>query len=49
MRDVDPTPEEAIRLFEAIEEKFPSKTLGEDKWYLVAVRPLPPSPPNLFL
>ena len=32
-----PTVEEAIALFESIEEKFPRNTLGEDKWYLVAV------------
>jgi hypothetical protein len=32
-----PTVEKAIVLFEAIETKFPHKTLGEDKWYLVVV------------
>ncbi|KAF2477133.1 uncharacterized protein BDR25DRAFT_331005 [Lindgomyces ingoldianus] len=31
----DPTAEEAITLFKAVEEKFPSKTLGNDKWYIV--------------
>ena len=33
----EPTAAEAITLFQTIEQKFPSKTLGEDKWYLVAV------------
>jgi hypothetical protein len=32
-----PTPEQAIALFKDIENKFPHSTLGEDKWYLVAV------------
>jgi hypothetical protein len=36
-REQDPTPEEAISLFEALEKRFPSATLGHDKWYLVAV------------
>ncbi|ORX99503.1 hypothetical protein BCR34DRAFT_523200 [Clohesyomyces aquaticus] len=31
----DPTVEEATALFNAIEEKFPSKTLGDDKWYIL--------------
>lgn len=33
----EPTPEEAIILFKAIEERFPHKTVGDDKWYLVTV------------
>lgn len=33
----DPTADEALALFKAIEEKFPAKTLGDDKWYLLAV------------
>lgn len=33
----DPTEEEALTLFKALEEKFPSKTLGEDKWYVLTV------------
>ncbi|EMD85480.1 hypothetical protein COCC4DRAFT_56882 [Bipolaris maydis ATCC 48331] len=33
----DPTADEALALFKAIEEKFPAKTLGEDKWYLLAL------------
>jgi hypothetical protein len=33
----DPTEEEALALFKAIEEKFPSSTLGDDKWYVLAV------------
>lgn len=32
-----PITEEAIALFEAIEKKFPHKSVGEDRWYLVAV------------
>jgi hypothetical protein len=32
-----PTTEEAIALFKAIEEIFPKRTLGEDKWYLPVV------------
>jgi hypothetical protein len=32
-----PTSEDAIALFEVIQKKFPHKTLGDDKWYLVAV------------
>lgn len=34
----DPTEEEALELFKVIEDKFPSKTLGNDKWYIVVVR-----------
>jgi hypothetical protein len=34
----DPTEDEALALFKSIEEKFPSKTLGNDKWYILAVR-----------
>ncbi|KAF2703290.1 hypothetical protein K504DRAFT_444142 [Pleomassaria siparia CBS 279.74] len=32
----DPTEEDALALFQAVEEKFPAKTLGNDKWYIVA-------------
>jgi hypothetical protein len=32
-----PSTEEAIALFEAVERKFPHKTVGDDKWYLVVV------------
>lgn len=35
--NADPTPEDAIKLFRAVEEKFPHETLGNDKWYLVVV------------
>ena len=35
----EPTAEDAIKLFEAVEEHFPSTTVGEDKWYIVTVRP----------
>jgi len=34
---INSTPEEAIALFEALENKFPHKSLGDDRWYLVAV------------
>jgi hypothetical protein len=33
----DPTEEEALALFKAVEEKFPSKSLGDDKWYILTV------------
>lgn len=33
----DPTEDEAITLFKAVEERFPSKTLGDDKWYILTV------------
>lgn len=35
-----PTPENAISLFQRLQAKFPSGALGDDKWYLVAVRVL---------
>ncbi|KAI4700250.1 hypothetical protein J4E81_004288 [Alternaria sp. BMP 2799] len=31
----DPTDDEALALFKAIEEKFPSQSLGDDKWYVL--------------
>lgn len=34
----DPTEDEALALFKAIEERFPSKSLGDDKWYILTVR-----------
>jgi hypothetical protein len=38
IKDINkPTKESTIDLFKAIETKFPHKTLGEDKWYLVVV------------
>jgi hypothetical protein len=33
----EPTKEDAFALFEAIQQKFPNETLGDDKWYLVTV------------
>ncbi|KAH7136146.1 hypothetical protein B0J11DRAFT_547856 [Dendryphion nanum] len=30
----DPTEEEALALFEAVEEIFPTKTVGKGKWYI---------------
>jgi hypothetical protein len=34
----DPTEDEALALFKAVEQKFPSKSLGDDKWYVLTVR-----------
>ncbi|KAI9729618.1 MAG: hypothetical protein M1818_008465 [Claussenomyces sp. TS43310] len=36
----DPTAEDAIALFTELEKKFPSASLGDDKWYLVALAAL---------
>ncbi|KAF3008513.1 hypothetical protein E8E13_005779 [Curvularia kusanoi] len=33
----DPTDEGALALFKAVEELFPSKTLGKDKWYILTL------------
>ncbi|KAH6633547.1 hypothetical protein C7974DRAFT_433524 [Boeremia exigua] len=33
----DPTEDEALALFEAVEKLFPSKTLGDDKWYILTL------------
>lgn len=33
----DPTDDEALAMFKAVEELFPSKSLGEDKWYILTV------------
>lgn len=33
----DPTEDEALALFKTIEERFPSQTLGDDKWYILTV------------
>ena len=33
----EPTAEQLVNLLKALEEKFPTKTLGEDRWYLIAV------------
>jgi len=33
----EPTDTEALALFTAIEEKFPSTTLGNDTWYILLV------------
>jgi hypothetical protein len=33
----DPTEDEALAIFAAIERKFPSETLGTNKWYIVTV------------
>lgn len=34
----EPIAEDAKVLFEKLEQTFPSKTLGGERWYLVAVR-----------
>ena len=34
----EPTAEEAKELFSMLEQTFPFKTLGKERWYLVAVR-----------
>ena len=39
----DLTEEEALTLFRVVEEKFPSETLGSDKWYVLTV-----SAPSIF-
>jgi hypothetical protein len=33
----NPTKEETLSLFASLEEHFPSKTLGNDKWYILAI------------
>ncbi|KAF2480018.1 hypothetical protein BDY17DRAFT_329933 [Neohortaea acidophila] len=33
----EPTPEQTLKLFQDIEQHFPSKTLGEDKWQILAI------------
>lgn len=33
----EPTTGEVVALFRSVEETFPKKTLGEDKWYLPVV------------
>jgi len=33
----DPTDDEALALFKTVEEKFPSRSLGGDKWYVLLV------------
>ena len=33
----DPTDEDALALFKTVEEKFPSKTVGNEKCYIVTV------------
>jgi hypothetical protein len=33
----DPTEQEALALFKAVEQKFPSQTVGDDKWYVLTV------------
>lgn len=33
----EPTTEEAIRLFRAVQDKFSTTTLGPERWYLLIV------------
>ncbi len=33
----EPTKEDAVALFEAIEQRFPHKAIGDDIWYMVVV------------
>lgn len=33
----DPTDDEALALFKAVEELFPSNSLGTEKWYILTV------------
>lgn len=42
MAHTKPSPEETLDLFKDIESSFPSATLGDDKWYILAVS-LPPA------
>lgn len=37
----DPTEDEALALFKAVEELFPSTSLGDNKWYILTVSNLP--------
>lgn len=34
------TAEDAVELFKSLEDRFPSKTVGGDRWYLIAVTTL---------
>ena len=38
MATTNPLSEEALQLFKDIEWNFPSQTLGEDRWQILAVR-----------
>jgi hypothetical protein len=33
----NPSKEETVALFNSIEELFPAKTLGDDKWYILTI------------
>ena len=35
----EPSESETLNLFKILETNFPSKTLGEDKWQILAVMP----------
>lgn len=37
MSNTKPSEEETLDLFKAIEQHFPSQTLGADKWYILLV------------
>lgn len=34
----DPSDDDALAMFKAVEQLFPSKSLGTDKWYILTVR-----------
>ncbi|KAF3036270.1 hypothetical protein E8E12_000277 [Didymella heteroderae] len=34
---LDPTDEDALAMFKAVEELFPSRSLGDDKWYILTL------------
>lgn len=35
----EPSAEQALKLFKDVEELFPSKALGEERWYILLVSP----------
>ncbi|OQN96882.1 hypothetical protein B0A48_17436 [Cryoendolithus antarcticus] len=37
MATLEPSSDDAIRLFKSVEKLFPSQSLGSDKWYLLAL------------
>ncbi|KAI6896667.1 hypothetical protein KC318_g10447 [Hortaea werneckii] len=37
MSSTEPTPEQALELFKEIEQHFPFQSLGEDRWYILAI------------
>lgn len=45
----DPTDDESLALFTAVQELFPSKTLGSEKWYILTVSSPRSSNPQLLM